>query len=416
MLAVVTLGILCYFAMQGLQYLSDPLTTTLTYEYSTEEGIDLSGYVVRNERLLPDESSGLLQLRRSEGEKVSSGGLVATVYADQASLDRQNELSALAAQLEQLEYAQEAALGAEVTLKLDSQITQSLLDFRADVAAGRLDKAEEHESDLRTLVLKRDYTSSDTETLDSQITELQAQLKSLRSQAAASSRNITAPVSGIYSAVVDGFETVLTPESLEGITPSQLAACQANSTAQSSVGKLILGDTWYYAAAMSTEDAKALAAESAELEKGGGSLTLCFSKSVEQDMSVLVDAVGPDENGRSVVVFRSRSYLPQVTLLRQQSAQLIRKSVSGLRIPKEALRASNTRVSQDGTRTVEEGLGVYCIVGMEARFKPVEVLYNGDSFVLVRSTVNTDQEKLRLRPGDEVIISAADLYDGKIIE
>ena len=52
---------------------------------------------------------------------------------------------------------------------------------------------------------------------------------------------------------------------------------------------------------------------------------------------------------------------------------------------------------------------------MEARFKPVEVLYNGSSFLLVRANAPADKEKLRLRPGDEVIITANDLYDGKVI-
>lgn len=36
----------------------------------------------------------------------------------------------------QLEYAQETMLGAEVTLKLDNQISRTLLDYRAALAAG----------------------------------------------------------------------------------------------------------------------------------------------------------------------------------------------------------------------------------------------------------------------------------------
>ena len=56
-------------------------------------------------------------------------------------------------------------LGAEVTLKLDSQIARSLLDYRTVVAAGRLDAAESRGQELRSLVLKRDYTYSGTEDL-----------------------------------------------------------------------------------------------------------------------------------------------------------------------------------------------------------------------------------------------------------
>ena len=408
LLLAVTLGVLAYFGIQGLQYLGDPLTTTLAYNYQVEEGMDLSGYVVRREQVLADEASGLLRLQRSEGEKVGAGGTVALVYADQASLDRQREIDELSGRIEQLQFAQEASLGSEVSLKLDAQIMRSLLDYRAELAAGRLDNAEEHETELKSLVLKRDYTYSDTEDLSGQIAELQSQLKELKAQAASSVRAVKAPVSGVYSAVVDGYETVLTPGLLADMTPSQLNAVQADETVTSQTGKLILGDSWYYAVTMSADQAKALRAS-------GGTMTLRFAKGVEQDQTVTLYAVGPEEQGRVVVTFRGEYNMAQVTLLRRQSAQLIWRTVAGIRVPNEALRAANTKVDQEGNRTTVESLGVYCVVGMEARFKPVEVLYSGDGFVLVRSTAASDQESLRLRPGDEIIISAKDLYDGKVV-
>lgn len=408
LLLAVTLGILAYFGVQGLQYLSDPLTTTLAYNYQVEEGMDLSGYVVRQEQVLADESSGLLRLQRSEGERVSVGGTVALVYADQSSLDRQQEIDDLSSRIEQLQFAQEASLGSEVSLKLDAQIMRSLLDYRAELAAGRLDSAEEHETELRSLVLKRDYTYSDTEDLSGQIAELQGQLKELKAQAASSVRAIKAPVSGVYSAVVDGYEAALTPELLADMTPSRLNAVQADGTLTSQTGKLILGDSWYYAVAMSADQAEIL-------QNISGVMTLRFAKGVEQDQTVTLYAVGPEEQGRVVVTFRGEYNMAQVTLLRRQSAQLIWRTIDGLRVPNEALRAANTTVDQEGNRTAEESLGVYCVVGMKARFKPVEVLYSGDGFVLVRSTAASDQESLRLRPGDEIIISAKDLYDGKVV-
>ena len=408
LLLAVTLGVLAYFGIQGLQYLGDPLTTTLAYNYQVEEGMDLSGYVVRREQVLADETSGLLRLQRSEGEKVGAGGTVALVYADQTSLDRQREIDELSGRIEQLQFAQEASLGSEVSLKLDAQIMRSLLDYRAELAAGRLDNAEEHETELKSLVLKRDYTYSDTEDLSGQIAELQSQLKELKAQAASSVRAVKAPVSGVYSAVVDGYETVLTPGLLADMTPSQLNALQTDDTLTSQTGKLILGDSWYYAVTMSADQAKAL-------RDSSGTMTLRFAKGVEQDQTVTLYAVGPEEQGRVVVTFRGEYNMAQVTLLRRQSAQLIWRTVAGIRVPNEALRAANTKVDQEGTRTTVESLGVYCVVGMEARFKPVEVLYSGDGFVLVRSTAASDQESLRLRPGDEIIISAKDLYDGKVV-
>ena len=128
LLAVVTLGVLGYFAIQAVRYFGDPLTTTLAYPYEVQMTTALSGYVVREETVLPDDTSGLLQLQRAEGERVSAGGVIAVAYADQATLDRQQEIQSLETQIEQLQYAADAALGAEVSLRLDTQILQDIID------------------------------------------------------------------------------------------------------------------------------------------------------------------------------------------------------------------------------------------------------------------------------------------------
>lgn len=80
---------------------------------------------------------------------------MAAVYADQASLDRQNEMEQLRIQIEQLQYAQEASLGSEASLKLDAQIMQSILDYRSSISADKLYDAEKEGAQLRALVLKR---------------------------------------------------------------------------------------------------------------------------------------------------------------------------------------------------------------------------------------------------------------------
>lgn len=416
LMTAVTLALLAYFGIQGYRYFADPLTTTLAYSYQVEESITLSGCVVRQEQVLEDDGGGLLRLRREEGERVSRGGAVASVYADQASLDRQAEISALEARAEQLQYAQNAAGSSEVSRKLDTQIMQNILEYRRCLAADRLAKAETYGSQLRALVLKRDYTYAGNEDLSGQIESLQSQLKELKTQAAGSVRTITAPVSGLYSAVVDGYENVLTPESLTELTPSQLSAARADPSVKSNVGKLILGDSWYYAAVVSASDAKVLLEKSDELRAAGKSLTLRFAKNVERDLSVTVTHVGAEENGRCVVILEGKSYLSQLTLLRQQSAQVVWNSIDGIRIPKEALRIDTRTVEkEDGTSEETRVTGLYCVVGMEARFKPVEVLYNGSGFLLVRANAPEDRESLRLRPGDEVIITANDLYDGKVV-
>ena len=206
--------------------------------------------------------------------------------------------------------------------------------------------------------------------------------------------------------MVDGYETVLTPEVIQELTPSQLSALQPDSTAVSRVGKLILGDNWYYAASLRTGEIR-------EIQEAGD-ISIRFSKDVDRDLDVVIQSVGWEENGRSVVVFQGKYDLSQLTLLRQQSAEIILSTMSGIRVPQEALRiVSQTVTGEDGRETETQITGVYCVVGVKAVFKPAEVLYNGDGFVLLRPA-STIKSRI-LRSGEEVILTANNLYDGKVV-
>lgn len=417
-MAALFLGVAAYFGIEAFQYLDDPLGVTLAYRYEVEQTLDLSGFVVREERVLPDEGGGLLRIQRSEGERVAAGGTVASVYADQASLDRQAEIENLESRVEQLQYAQDLALAAETTRKLDAQIAQNLLEYRRFLAADRLYDAEGTALELRALVLKRDYSDTGNGNIGLQLQELGAQLLNLRSQAEGSVRRITAPEAGLYSAEVDGFEAVLTPDMLEGLTPSALSSLTADPSTASRTGKLVLGDEWYYAAVVSAEDGASLQQLQAE---SGGTLLLRFSKGVDRDLPVTLESLGVRENGRMVAVFRGTRYLRELTLLRQQRAQIVTGSTTGIRVPRECLRAERAYLDSDGRTVTEERTGIYCLVGREARFKPVEVVYSADGFVLVSPapeldpSVDKDAKRI-IRAGEQIIVSARGLFDGKVLQ
>jgi len=413
-MAALFLGVGAYFAVQAFHYLDDPLTVTLAYSYEVENTVDLTGFVIRDEQVLSDDGGGLLRIQRAEGERVAAGGTVASVYTDQASLDRQAEIDSLESRIEQLQYAQDLALAADTTRKLDAQINQNLLEYRRFLTADRLYDAESAALELRALVLKRDYGKTGSGDIAAQLKELGAQLTALRSQAEGSVRRITAPEAGLYSAEVDGFEAVLTPAILDSLTPSSLSGLTADPAVTSRVGKLVRGDEWYYAAVLSAADAAALQEQQTELRRDGDTLLLRFSKGVDRDLPVTLEPIGAQENGRVAAVFRGSAYLQELTLLRQQRAQVITGAITGIRVPRECLRAERAYLDEDGKIAAEEAVGLYCMVGREARFKPVEVVYSADSFVLVRPTAESDAQ--RLRSGEKVVVSARGLYDGKVLE
>ena len=390
---VVLAAVLLYFAIQVYNYFSDPLTTTLVYESQAEDVVSLDGWLVRDEETLPAQS-GTVSHALEEGQKVGAGQTVATVYAEASALQTVSRIETLKLQLQQLEFALTSYLDPDAALKLDTSITGDILTLRQTLTGGDYTAADSDIAQLKAAVLKRDHPYTSQEEIETEIKAVEGQISSLKASLSGAA-TVTAKAAGTYSAVCDGYETVLTIAFLEDVTPGKLARLQPAGT-ESSMGKLIYGDTWYYVVSLPEEQAAQL--------KALGTVTLRFAKGFDQNLRMQVANVSAAENGQAAVTLSCRKYLAQTTLLRHQAADVILRTYEGLRVPSNALRVS------------EEGVtGVYCLDGVTAAFRPVTVLYQGQGYALVRPADGAADTRT-LRAGDEVIASAGALHDGKVIQ
>lgn len=390
--AAVLAAAVLYFAGQAYKYFSDPLTTTLVYEARTQDSVSLTGYLVRQEETFHSNAHTLVH-NQTEGARVGVGQTLAVSYPNDEALKTVDRVEQLELQLEQLEFALNSYLDPDAALQLDSTITQDVIRLRQEISDGNYADGYSEIAALKSAVMKRSYSYSSVEEIEADITRAKQEMAGEKAKLSGAER-ITAPYSGTYSAVCDGYETVLTPEWLQTVTPQALDGIKPIES-QANVGKLISGDTWYYVSVITTQQA--------ELLKGRSSVTVRFSKGLSQDLSMAVDEITADENGRCVLILKSSRYLAQTTTLRHQAAELILREYSGLRVPANAL-----RVNQDGVA------GVYCVAGVTARFKPVQVVWQGEGYVLVKAAADAAGTTI-LRVGDEVIATNGELHDGKVI-
>ena len=141
--------------------------------------------------------------------------------------------------LEQLEFAQSVASGSQQVLRLDSDIMDSVFALAAGAASGDLSDISSQSDSLRAMILKRSYTYSGVgeEQMQQQIDTLSQQISALRATSQGSSSRINHGALRYFSALADGYEGVLTPESLETLTPSALRSLQPASVSEDSVGQ-----------------------------------------------------------------------------------------------------------------------------------------------------------------------------------
>lgn len=400
-----------YFGFYVFDTFNDPFSTTMVYTYTVNDSVEAEGLLVREEQVISAQE-GIVELTRSEGEKVGIGQTVAMVYRDSQAQSDQAQLEALNQEIELLQYAASESGDVESAAKLDEDILQAVVDLRAAVALEDYSELEDQVLAVKSQVLKRGYTYGEgltSEDLSARLQDLRSQRSALSNQSAAATTKITASQSGVFSSLVDGYESVLTPQSVFQLTPSSLQGLLDGDgvTAGGGLGKLICGYRWYFAAALPVEVTQRM--------REDGTAQVRFSGDFTQDVDMTVEQIGQEENGEQVVVFSSDRYLARTTLLRSQSVEIIFDSWSGLRIPKEALRMEKYTYTDEETGQEKEDsrLGVYVLLGGKAEFKTVEVVIEGSDYYVVQAT---DATSSALRAGDEVITQATGLYDGQLLE
>lgn len=406
---VLFLGLVVYLVLSGWKSLTDPFSTTLAYQYTDDDSAEVNGLIVREELILPAQS-GILDLRFSEGEKVGAGQAVAYLYQSTEALERKHTIQALRLEAGQLEYAM-TQTDAGGNAKLDDTVITQMTALRADAARQDFTQLEDDVLELKSTVLKREYTYGDGDglaALQEQLDQIRSQLRTLRSQASQDTRTVTASASGTFSALVDGYETLITPDNMASFTPSSLTDLLSQTVSENSaaLGKLITSNRWYFAAVLSEADAQRLTE--------GRQTLVRFSRDFSADVPMTVESIGPAENGQVLVVLSSTHYLSQTTLLRKQTVEIIFESSSGIRVPKKALHVVMETVTDEetGAERQVQVYGVYVVIGARAEFKPVEIVSQSGDFYVVTSV---SSDKTALRPGNEIIIAADGLYDGKVV-
>lgn len=384
-------AIAAYFGYNVVSSLYAPLMTATVTPYEAGAGYYASGFVVREEELLYSQY-GTTVLNCAEGAHVAANDTVATGYRSEDAKTRQTRIDELSGQIEQLQYAWSAVSSVYDQAALDADIAGDLAQLSRYLALRDMNSVSDLSPELKGLILRRTGSDSDSGSLQARISTLQAELETLEAQSAGDTSAILAGKAGTFSAAVDGYESVLTPERLMEMTVAEFESVQPDETDANAIGRLVTSATWYYACVVP-------ASELSGVEEGDRA-TLTFARDYYQPVTMRVARLGGNEAGSRLLVLSSDRALQNVTLLRQQSAEIVFTSYSGLRVPKPAVRVENGQT------------GVYILEGTLAKWKPITILHDtGESYVVTLDTSSTNN----LWPGDELIINAKNLYDGKVV-
>lgn len=460
-------AMLCYLGFALGRRLTRPVRTALAVETVLTDAVPMTGLVIRQEALLLSART-YIDITAADGEKIAAGGPVATAYTSERALDRALQLDALERTLQEAE----AVLAAEEEAAAQGFAVQDSLEtISAALRSGDL-----RGIDLQAEALASFLGQADSEDFTQDyLRSLRKERDSLLAAAGGDSQVIAAEEAGSFSSILDGFED-LTPEAAQLLTPQSLQALldAQRSPQAGAFGKMIGSHEWLYAALVAAEEAVLLEpGETVQLSFGRyyaeyldaevmqvgpasrGQSVVLFE--LDQAMTELLAV--RKTSAELILGGHSGLRVPEEGLYRYYAAYADEEDLRGLQ-PGDSLRlaaggetreaviseigepgtdgrclfvvfwpwAGDNALPTGGESKVQtenggfsaqdyydaaetEHLCVFTMTGLQAERKKVTLVYAADGFCLVES-----QGEDALREGNEIIIQAPELFDGKVFD
>ncbi len=378
---------------QSIATFYKPITTESAIYYTSNDGFKITGIVIRNEVLVKSSKNGVLHFMIDDGIRVAKNGVVANVYESESASITLSQIQTVKAKIEDIKDIMSFNDLQAANLDLiNNRVFEKLNGLVVSSSSGNFEEVPNCAEQLLSSINRKQAATGDTTDFSSQLSSLNAQLKELEASLPTAKGKIKAEQSGYFLSKTDGYETVLTTSDLTKLTPEFLNGLKKKDIGENTVGKIVSDYEWYIAAKVSLNESLKY--------KEGDSLHIKTSVKSSPSLPVTVKKINISQSsGDAVVVFSCSDMNSELASMRSGPMTVVSKEYSGLKVSKKAL------------RVVDSQKGVYVVSGMQAKFKPVEIVYSNDDFMICKKNENDGE----LRLYDQVIVKGKNLYDGKIV-
>lgn len=396
--------IVLFFAILALIYLlarymtssMNSVRTATAVSMTVADDVSATGYFVRDEQIVPSGSSDTVEYTVNDGEKVFRGAELATEYTDKDALEINRKISSLKSNIKLLSSVKENDGDFSDVAKLDQLIFIRMNELSAMVDSNNISGLSGLASDLRALTLKRSSNGKTSADVAEEIKKLQNEVWSLQNNIKGKTHKITSPASGYFSETVDGYEDIFRSSEISDYTVDKLKKLSEQTPKQygkETMGKIINGFSWYFVAAVPIN-------ELADLKKNE-SVKLHFSQ-VSSEVPATVSEIKRDaQSGQALVILQSMMMDEKIVSMRKQSVDIVRRTYTGLKVPKEAIRMNSGQ------------MGVYVLNGAVSKFKTIKPIYEGDNFYIIEQSIGNKDSVVAM---DDIIIKAKELEDKKVVK
>lgn len=383
-----------YVFMQIYSVFINPVTTDTVYSYSTFSGYETTGYIVRNETIVTNSTEGALSFSVEDGGRVAKDGVIASVYKSEDDADKQARVEQLEERIALLEMIQSYNdVNAADIPALNNKIHSALISAVDATQSGNVSDSDSLDTLLEMLNRKQIVTGEISD-FNALISELKAERDALEGTLSAPAGVLSSPESGYVVCSVDGYEGVVTVDSLESLSAESLGSIEPTTPDSDAVCKIVSDYQWYIACELPFDESLNL--------KIGSKVTLMTELISVPELEATVKYINKQSvTDSAVVVFSCDTMNNELAATRFLEMTVVYSRHEGLKVDNRAI------------RKVDGVLGVYVLTASQVKFVPINVLWTGENYSIAERQAS-DSKVLRMY--DEIIVKGKGLHDGKIIK
>ncbi len=407
---VVILSLFLYIAIQLSHNFSAQVSTQRTQKFTDVTHSYLEGCIFKDGEVLSSDGD-IVHYLVPNGAKVGVGQAYAEIFSGTAIPEgeraaTEQRLNELSERIGMLEIGLEGGKNTSDLGSINDDISDNYYAYIDSILSGDIGSADRSGEKLLGALI--DYSAVTlSEAAKNTLSALKEERAALLEKIGGRKTTLVSDRSFTFYRDADGYESSLNSSLVTDLNYDTLSSLMKKdqSSVAGGIGSMIYSAKWYIA----------LPTDEAEYERFKDGVGRVYEVGFigSEDLTVemkLEGAFWEEEEPESAYLLFSSFDLARIAGLdRHQSVRITLDSVTGYRIPREAV------------HTLGEDQGVYILVGNMIEFRRITIIGEGDGYYVVNTYERDLEESLGseipyLNVNDLIVTSGRDLYDGKLLD
>ncbi len=396
----------------------DMYPTENAIKATVTDKIFTNAFIIRDENILTNNTTGVLSYSCSDGEEVAANGEIAKIYSNESDAVAQKNADALEEKKHSLEKLQKNHSSNTIGIDtINNDINNNLVSYFTNINSGEIDSAIETSDKLIESINQRQLFTGKNVNYDTEIANLQAEIDQLRASSGESIGTITTDKSGYFSEYCDGYENAVKYSNIDRIKLKDLNNIKKSDVSENCAGKIVSSLNWYVACEVTADEATSLSL-------WGGNVSVLFSDASTDSIPASIYRIHQETKDSNALLILECDYMDDSLIeARQEPVEIGLGTYTGLRVSRKAIHddfVTKTEYDDNGKAHTEtkKVQGVYVLYGSEVQFKQISIIYADEDYVICdpnpEDGILFNGETVEMY--DQIILKGDDLYDGKVIE